>query len=474
MTHTKRAPERGAIAVLMALVLTVVMGFAAMAFDLSYVRLARFEMKNATDAAAHAAMYVLRATKGQPTSQSQARTAAETIAGKNKVLGYAVTLTDSDVVFGTWDFPGGTFSASATANAVQVHGHDTADTAPADGTVNTTLGRAIGFASANIDQTSVSAYRPRTTVFEMDITGSFECNLDTAIVADLAFLTDMCSTGVTLDKIGLGIFTGAAKTVTALTPLSAGNCASLNLTWKGDGTPPLGTSIEKHAHQNGIGMCTKAGVRPDGDDICYNCPTCWPNQDNIAGVANLGCADGDATIVLGGVTTPVYSAALKTWGGTSLGAAIKNGIDMLAGTGGRTYDIQSIVIFTDGAPSCCEAIDGAFTCTATGHPAGCCADGTDPACLDNTPGQTACACAKNVALYGTQEANAAGNLGIDLYVLAFARPGTLPATSAAWFAYANSLRQGRGKDLVLNTTDPLALQAQLQQIADNIPISLAR
>ncbi|HEV3033084.1 MAG TPA: pilus assembly protein TadG-related protein, partial [Polyangia bacterium] len=62
MTQGRRENERGAIAVFMMLILTVIMGFAAMGFDLSYVRLARFEMKNATDAAAHAAMNVLRAT----------------------------------------------------------------------------------------------------------------------------------------------------------------------------------------------------------------------------------------------------------------------------------------------------------------------------------------------------------------------------------------------------------------------------
>src|SRR3954452_22320157 len=90
-TLGKRNGERGAIAVLMMLCMTILLGFAALGFDLSYVRLGRLQMENATDAAAHAAMIVLRGTN----DTVQAKAAAIDIAHQHEVLGQAMKLTDA-------------------------------------------------------------------------------------------------------------------------------------------------------------------------------------------------------------------------------------------------------------------------------------------------------------------------------------------------------------------------------------------
>jgi Flp pilus assembly protein TadG len=455
MTHTKGPHERGAIAVFMMLILTVVMGFAAMAFDLSYVRLARFEMKNATDAAAHAAMHVLYSTK----STAQARTAAETVASKNTVLGYAVTLADADVTFGTWDYNSSSFTASATiANAVQVNGHKAEPTAP-DGTVLTTFGRTIGTASANIAQASYGAYRTRATMFEMDITGSFlqqSCALDQAIAADLAFLDDMNSAGIYNDKIGLDVFTGDARNFTPLQTLGPNYLTIRNL-WKGDALPA------NQPRTSGIGVCTKPAY---ATGTYAPCPGAglppWPNELNLApGVANINCALGDFHYA---PTVP------GVYGGTNIGAGINSGIATL--NSANNYDIRAIVVFTDGGPMCCENPDGGPLCLKNGAgviPNPCCADGTDPACADNGTG--ACNCAVAVANYGVAEATAAAASNIDVYTLAFAQ-SPLTAESTRWFNYAGSLVRGRG--FALNTIDPTTLTAQLLKISNSLQIALVQ
>src|SRR5690242_11758651 len=103
-----RERERGAIAVLMTLCLTILLGFAALGFDLSYVRLGRLQMENATDAAAHAAMIVLRGTN----DTTQARDAAIDIAHRHEVLGQPMKLTAADIVFGQYRFSTKVFSAN--------------------------------------------------------------------------------------------------------------------------------------------------------------------------------------------------------------------------------------------------------------------------------------------------------------------------------------------------------------------------
>jgi Flp pilus assembly protein TadG len=439
-----RNAERGSIAVLAAILLTGLMGFAALGFDLSYTRLARLEMKNATDAAADAAIVRLRDTK----NTGLARTMAETVASKNTVLGNAVVLDDTDVQFGSWDYDANTFVAGTTPSmSVQITGRK-ADLTAAAGTVNTTFGRALGFSSTNIAQTTVSSYRIRATMFEMDITGSFltaSCAIDSAIAADLAFLTDMYGAGVVKDKIGSDVFTGGAVNLTPLTLLNA-NYNNIYSDWNGDGLSALSS-----AHTSGLGACTQTGIKTRGNYSCATKPaTIWPNQTNItASVPMPTCWYGDTH----------YAPTTTVYGGTNIGAAIASGIAALNAE--PRYESRAIVVFTDGGPMCCEAQGGGNLCPVSNP---CCADGTSGSCSDNTSG-AACNCASAVAQYGRAQADAAYAANIDVYVLAFG--GYTP-----WIDYAKSLPRGRGFEL--DTSDPTQLDAKLTQIADAIPTALVQ
>jgi Flp pilus assembly protein TadG len=449
----ERSSERGAIAVLAAIVLTLVMGFAALGFDLSYVRLARFEMKNATDAAAHAAMMVMRETK----DSTQAKAAAISVAAKNTVLGNAVTLADADIVFGIWDYDTSSFTAGSTPiNAVQITGRKS-DPSAADGTVNTTFARVpgkgtggsivMGVSSANVAQVSTGAYRTRSMMFEMDVTGSFltaSCAPDEAIAADIAFLDAMYNAGGAKDKIGLDVFVGSASGFTPLQNLQT-NYAAMRSDWVGDGL-----SAKLSAHTRGLGVCTQSALRATQNWTCGGVAG-WPNQNSLkAGFPMPNCWDGDFH----------YAPTTAVFGGTNIGAGIASGIAALTATA-KTYEVRAIVAFTDGGPLCCEAQTGGAICPQAGP---CCADATSGACTDHGTG--ACACSAAVKQYGIDQATLAHDTyGIDVYVLSF-------GANANWINYAGSLARGRG--FMLNTNDKTQLDAMLTKIANAIPIALVK
>jgi Flp pilus assembly protein TadG len=452
----ERSSERGAIAVLAAILLTLVMGFAALGFDLSYVRLARFEMKNAADAAAHAAMMVLRETK----DQTQAKNAAISLASKNTVLGSPVILDDADVSFGVWDYDTSTFSAGTTpSNAVQITGRKSNPTF-ADGTVNTTFARVpgrgtggsvvMGVTSASVTQVSTAAFRSRSLMFEMDVTGSFltsSCAIDDAIAADVAFLDAMYGAGSPKDKIGLDVFVGSASPFTPLQILQT-NYAAIRSDWFGDGTSAL-----LSAHTTGLGVCTQGGVRVTGDYPCPGGVGKWPNQTNLkAGFPMPSCWAADTHYAPPTTTVNVF-------GGTNIGAGIASGIAALTASA-HTYEVRAIVAFTDGGPLCCESQGGGALCP---QPGPCCADATSGGCADHGTG--ACACSSAVKQYGVDEADAAAALGIDVYVLAF-------GSYAPWINYARTLPRGRG--FTLDTNDRTQLDAKLTQIANAIPVALVK
>jgi Flp pilus assembly protein TadG len=364
----------------MALTLVVMMGFAALGFDLAYVRLARLQMQNASDAAAHAAMVNLRITG----NLSSARQTAVTVAAANAVLGKPVLLQGGDVVFGGWDFAHGSFLANTLpANAVTVNGRRSDPTA-SDGSVSLAFGRVLGFSEANVTRSSVGAFRIRDLVIEMDVTGSFLDNMDNAVRANVAMLDYMQSLNIPSDQIGLDVFVGKAQEVTRLQNLK-NSYNAIRAEWWGDGMSSL------HAgKRSGIAVCNKIGVDP-----------AWPNHGWMP-----HCWDGGE---------PGFFA------GTNQGAALKSGVDKLNAQV-KNYETRVIVLVTDGSPMCCPAPQG-----------GGCADGVT--CADSGP---LCTCAKHVAQYGRDMADYAATSGVDIFTVVF---GNAPAGMAYGASLARGIGQ---------------------------------
>jgi hypothetical protein len=305
----------------MGVCLSALLGFAAFGFDLTYLRYARLELQNATDAAAHAALVRLRATG----SLAQAQQAAITVAGQNRVWGSPLTLRTQDITFGGWDFTGRRFQSGVVpANAVQVVGARST-TVGTNGPIALTFGRVLGVKDASMVHRGTAAYRIRSILVAQDITGSFSGSIDQAAAADVALLDQLYAYHIPADRIGMMLFTGDATLFTPLTNLQS-SYTTVRLQWKGDGKTAFDAT-----KVSGITTCNKLDLSP----------TYGPPFDH-AWVPH--CSSGGD--------------------GTNQGAAISAAIDALNASS-KPYESRTIVLITDGRPACCTLSGGSVSCSET-------------------------------------------------------------------------------------------------------------
>lgn len=309
------------MAIVMTLVMMTIVGAAAIGFDLAYIRLARLELQNATDAATHAALVKLRTSA----NVSEARTMAMTIASKNTVYNKALVLGADDVVFGGWNFVTKSFTSGAIpANAVQVIGARSA-TRGTNGAIATTFGRALGRTGVDMLHSGTAAFRIRSIVVAQDITGSFSASIDAAAAADVAMLDALHDYNLPTDRIGMQLFTGDGTQFTGLTSVYTGY-STVRAQWYGDGQPASNTN-----KKSGITVCNKLDIDKSS-----------PAPYNHAWVPP--CSTGGD--------------------GTNPGAAIKKAADQLL-AGAQSYETRVIVLITDGRPSCCTRSGTTVSCNET-------------------------------------------------------------------------------------------------------------
>ncbi len=114
------APRRGAIAVLVAVTVPMIVLLASLAINVAYMQLIRQQLRVVTDSAAKAALVNYGATQ----SQSGATTFGQSVASNNLVAGKSVTIPSSNFVYGNAATNGsGTyvFTANGTpVNSIQV------------------------------------------------------------------------------------------------------------------------------------------------------------------------------------------------------------------------------------------------------------------------------------------------------------------------------------------------------------------
>jgi hypothetical protein len=211
--HHRRA-RRGNYAILTALVLVVLLGFAALAIDLSYIRLTRLQAQNAADAGAHAALLELRSTQDQDASRAR----ADQIVSLNVVAGEPAAIEPGrDVVFGGWDFDTKTFDPDADyVNAVEVTVRRDAES-PA-GAIPLMIGRVFGEDAAEVRSrgSSVGALRSRSVMVVQDITHSFADEMDEAREGNILLLDHMKQNSFPGDTTGMVCFVGEAEEWSAL------------------------------------------------------------------------------------------------------------------------------------------------------------------------------------------------------------------------------------------------------------------
>ncbi len=111
-SRAKQLNRRGAIAVLAAIFIIVMLGMVAFAVDLGYISMVKTQLQSAADAAA------LAGAAATNLSQAESRAAAQQIAGMNIAAGRPVQLASSDIEFGIWDTCGNLPSYGIRGSAV--------------------------------------------------------------------------------------------------------------------------------------------------------------------------------------------------------------------------------------------------------------------------------------------------------------------------------------------------------------------
>lgn len=433
MLRRRAGDRRGNFALIFAGLLTTLLSFAALAIDVSYIRNCRMELTNATDAAAHAALLEYRISS----NESSAIAVAQSVAAVNKVGGKTVTLSPSDVVFGSWDYDSRTFSSGGTfINAVQVNAARNASSA--DGPLATFFAPFMGIETATADASAVGAFRFREIMLVLDITGSFQLNMDDARGAMVDFLDLVHDTNFPQDTMGLVLFANVAEVFDELQPVAA-NYSTLRSHWVGDGRTTCNscTSITNASDFNiditGLQVCHKCdrtGCNENGSYTSASNP-CKPPFDKCAD--NLSCKDG----------------AIGTYNeGTAQAPGLEVAIDELvdAGTNGN---VKVIVLLSDGKPQCRIGSEGGIT--------------ADESITEPCPAQRA---------YEAQLQTArAQDEAISIYTVSFCA-GCTSSKEAEQYAFMQTLISGSG--VAYTTTEGDDLSGILEDIARSLPVALVQ
>lgn len=165
--------RQGAMLILVAIMLVVLLAMTAMSIDIAYMQLVRTELRTASDAAARAASSELIATQ----DVDLARQAARNAAGLNLVAGQPLELADGDIEFGESQpgDGGGKFTFVANAenpNAVRINGRR--DDGSVSGTVPLFMGPITGTDQFKPVMISAASGSVRDIALVLDRSGSMQ------------------------------------------------------------------------------------------------------------------------------------------------------------------------------------------------------------------------------------------------------------------------------------------------------------
>ena len=227
MIYARR--RRGSISIIMLVCTLGLILVAALAIDLTYVRTTQFELRNAADAAAHAALVELRRSGDEQSATSLGQQVAEL----NAAAGENVTIDDVAFSYGEWDYASSTFTAgSAVTNAVRVRADRNAS--QADGPIALLLGPLFNHDNVGASAAAVGAFRSRDVMVTLDVTGSFLQEMNDAVAAVVGFLDEMNTRRLPNDRIGLNTFTGGSVMVSNVSEIEY-NYSTIRTKWYGDG-----------------------------------------------------------------------------------------------------------------------------------------------------------------------------------------------------------------------------------------------
>lgn len=174
--------ERGAVAVMVAIVLTVLVGFTALALDMGHALVARNQLQNASDAAALAGARALGviydgmsgSLTGYTLTAGQVATimsAASAAGADNQAAGVTVTVNAADISIGTWTSATRTFvPTNVLPRAVRVI---TRRDGAANGPITTMLASVIGTSSVSVTAVATAQLNPAGNMAPGDMDAPF-------------------------------------------------------------------------------------------------------------------------------------------------------------------------------------------------------------------------------------------------------------------------------------------------------------
>ncbi len=292
--RSKSAARRGAILVLMVLLLPVAVLMSAIAINLAYIELSRTEIIIATDAAARAGgrdLITLDDVK-------IARKRAKQLAALNSVAGDALVLSDSDIEFGSSiRQPGGRYDFTINKNnpnAVRVMAHR--DGSNNDGPISLLMPSVLGTSSVSTAQEAIS------TQMEVDL-------------------------GLVLDRSGSMAY--AANEVNGLLPVPAAAPSGWN--W-GDPAPPGSRWLDLVAAVN---VFTSELTSSPGNELLSL------SSYSDTAITNVSLTSNYASIMSAMGMIPL--------GYTNIGGGIAEGAAaLMSSPGQRTGAAKVLVVLTDG------------------------------------------------------------------------------------------------------------------------------
>lgn len=208
-SNRERDNRRGNYSMMMAFAILPMLGFGALAMDISYIRLAQSEAQDVADAASNAALIALKTSSDPDTAIAKAQQAADLAISMNTVVGAQASR--SDIQFGIFDEtaipPFNTvLSGSERPNAVKVSvARDNAHSNP----VGAIFGNIFGRNNYNVGGTATSATRDLDIILVIDITNSYSTsNFNNARLASLSFMDIVSQSFGEEDQIGMVVFSG--------------------------------------------------------------------------------------------------------------------------------------------------------------------------------------------------------------------------------------------------------------------------
>jgi len=250
----KPAHRRGAMMVLIAVMLLGFMVAVAFSVDVAQMHLSRTELRTATDAAAKAAA----ATLSDTLDQNLAIARAQQIAAANTVNGDPLIIPASDFQFGrSQESVGGKFDFALNQtplNSVRVEGRRTADSP--SGAVPLFFGNVLGVSTFEPITSAMATYIERDVVLVVDRSGSMAGQkfADLSAAIDV-FVNTLDSTPVD-ERVGLASYNDQATADVALTE----NLAEISA---GMAAMPVGGFTSISRGMNAGGQIMLAGRSPD-------------------------------------------------------------------------------------------------------------------------------------------------------------------------------------------------------------------